>query len=170
VLGSVHRLSDADVAGTRVTEPVFAAMLSGPAAGIVAAAAIVLVLGAATEILSRLGEGAFAASVFVVPLVLLTASALALVPIGPLWMAIAWMLVRQGTTSAWAYAAAGAAAATGMPLLLPALIFVVATETVAGAVGWLIFFAWFALSGAIGGAFAGVRIASISRENGAAAD
>jgi hypothetical protein len=165
VLGSVHRLSDADVAGTRVTEPVFAAMLSGPAAGIVAAAAIVLVLGAATEILSRLGEGAFAASVFVVPLVLLTASALALIPIGPLWMAIAWMLVRQGTTSAWAYAAAGAAAATGMPLLLPA-----ATETVAGAVGWLIFFAWFALSGAIGGAFAGVRIASISRENGAAAD
>jgi hypothetical protein len=165
VLGSVHRLSDADVAGTRVTEPVFAAMLSGPAAGIVAAAAIVLVLGAATEILSRLGDGAFAASVFVVPLVLLTASALALIPIGPLWMAIAWMLVRQGTTSAWAYAAAGAAAATGMPLLLPA-----ATETVAGAVGWLIFFAWFALSGAIGGAFAGVRIASISRENGAAAD
>jgi len=160
MLGGVYKLSDAEVAGTRVTGPVFAGMLSGLAAGIVAAAAI----------LSGSGEGAFAMSMFVLPLVLLTGLALALFPIGPVWVAIAWMLVRHNTTSVWVYMAAGAAVATGMPLLLPALIFVIATETDAGAAGWLLFFAWFALSGAIGGAFAGVRIASTLRENGAPAD
>jgi hypothetical protein len=170
MLGGVYKLSEAEVAGTRVTGPVVAGMLSGLAAGIVAAAAIVLVLGAAVAILSGSGKGALAMSMFALPLVLLTGLALALFPIGPVWVAIAWMLVRHDTTSVWAYMAAGAAAATGMPLLLPALIFVIATETAAGAAGWLLFFAWFAVSGAIGGAFAGVRIANILRENGASAD
>ena len=139
----VRQLSDFDIVEPRVTGSIFGAMMSGLAAGIVAAALIAFPFA---------------------PLVLLAGLALAFFPIGPLWVAIAWILVRQDTRSTWAYAAAGAATATGLPILLPAWMFLVGTANAGDAFGWLLFFMWFALSGAIGGAFAGRGIGSQLRE------
>ena len=139
-------------------------MISGLAAGIIAAAGIVVAITALS--------GSLAAVLFVVffsSLILLPGLALALFPIGPLWMVIASILVHYDTRNVWAYAAAGAAAATGMPFLLAAWILVLLTETPAKAAEWLVWFAWFALSGAIGGAFAGARIVAILRADGSRA-
>jgi hypothetical protein len=167
----VYRLSDVEIVEPRVTGPVFAAMISGLAAGITAAATPILAFCVIASVASTTSAGAFGAALFVPMLVLLTGSALALFPIGPLWVAIAWILVRHDTRSVRTYAAAGAAASTGMPFLLPALMFVIGTAENAGSVvGWLVLFAWFATSGALGGAFAGLRIVRILRENGAPAD
>ncbi len=160
--GDVYRLSDTEVVEPRVTQPIFAAMINGLAAGVVAAAAIVVAIAVVISFPSgSIASGLFAALIGST-LVLTTASALAIFPIGPLWLMMAWILVRHDTRSVWVYAAAGSAAATGMPVLLPIWIFIVATGTInaglSGFLGWLVFFAWFAVSGAIGGAFAGARV------------
>lgn len=157
----MYRLSDSAVVEPRVTPQIFGAMISGLAAGVVAAAGIVVALGVVVSAPSGMIVSGFFAGVFFSMFILPTGALLAIFPIGPLWVLMAWIMVRRDVKSAWVYAAVGATAATGLPLLLPFWMLKVAAADFSGALDWLALFGWFAASGAIGGGYAGAGILAL---------
>ena len=168
-----YNLASAEIVARPPAGAVFGAILFGLIVGLFAGVALLLVFGAVASIPSgRVLEGFALASAFAM-WVIIVGPLFAIFPIGPLWVLLAQILIRRRARSLWSYAAAGAAAATCAPILVPFLLYEIFThlhELFTQPFAFLrpgpyVFVAWFAISGAVGGGFSGVLIGKLFRES-----